>query len=210
MPEIAPTFRRIERPNVRSDTSVQSFDCSLSSLAQESLQGMEHQLDGVKVRRILRQVTEACTNSPDRLLHTGNLMEGHVKRMEAYERFLINNPDRRGRVTYLQIAPTSRSEVPEYRALSRAVNETLGRINGSLGEPGWVPIQRHQYLSSICTRRPLPACTRWTCHTDARWHEPGRQGIRRGSGSCGPGGLDPFQVCGCSSAADGRTYSQSK
>src|SRR6478735_5723525 len=78
MPEIAPTFRRIERPNVRSDTSVQSFDCSLSSLAQESLQGMEHQLDGVKVRRILRQVTEACTNSPDRLLHTGNLMEGHV------------------------------------------------------------------------------------------------------------------------------------
>jgi len=63
---------------VRSDTSVQSFDCSLGSLAQESLQGMEHQLDGVKVGRILRQEAEACTNSPDRLLHTGNLMEGHV------------------------------------------------------------------------------------------------------------------------------------
>src|SRR5262245_29781767 len=78
MPEIAPAFRRIERPNVRSDTSVQSFDCSLGSLAQESLQGMEHQLDGVKVGRILRQEAEACTNSPDRLLHTGNLMEGHV------------------------------------------------------------------------------------------------------------------------------------
>jgi trehalose 6-phosphate synthase len=61
--------------------------------------------------------------------------------MEAYERFLINNPDQRGHVTYLQIAPTSRSEVPEYETLSRVVNETLGRINGSLGEPGWVPIQ---------------------------------------------------------------------
>src|SRR5215831_12164516 len=78
MLEIAPAFRRIERPNVRSDTSVQSFDRSLGSLAQGSLQGMEHQLDGVKVGRILRQEAEACTNSPDRLLHTGNLMEGHV------------------------------------------------------------------------------------------------------------------------------------
>ena len=72
--------------------------------------------------------------------------------MEAYERFLINNPDQRGRVTYLQIAPTSRSEVPEYGALSRAVNETLGRINGSLGEPGWVPIQ---YVTSTYPRSVL-------------------------------------------------------
>ena len=137
--------------------------------------------------------------------------KGIPERMEAYERFLINNPDQRGRVTYLQIAPTSRSEVPEYGALSRAVNETLGTDKRLVGRArlGADPI-RHQYLSSICTRRPLPACTRCTCHTDARWHEPGREGIRRGSGSARPGGLDPFQVCGCSSAADGRTYSQSK
>jgi trehalose 6-phosphate synthase len=67
--------------------------------------------------------------------------KGIPQRMEAYERFLLNNPDQRGRVTYLQIAPTSRSEVPEYETLSRVVNETLGRINGALSEPGWVPIQ---------------------------------------------------------------------
>jgi trehalose 6-phosphate synthase len=66
--------------------------------------------------------------------------KGIPERMEAFERFLVSNPDQRGRVTYLQIAPTSRSEVPEYATLSRDVNETLGRINGSLGEPGWVPI----------------------------------------------------------------------
>src|SRR6516225_7844023 len=78
MPEIAPTFRRIERTNVRPGTSVQSFDCSLGSLAEQSLQGMEHRLDGVKVRRILRQVAEACANSSDRLLYTSNLMEGYV------------------------------------------------------------------------------------------------------------------------------------
>src|ERR1700716_3058414 len=78
MAEIAPTFRRIERPNVRPDTSVQSFDCSLGSLAQESLEGMEHHLDRVKVWGILRQVAQACANSSDRLLYTSNLVEGNV------------------------------------------------------------------------------------------------------------------------------------
>ena len=53
--------------------------------------------------------------------------KGIPERMEAYERFLINNPDQRGRVTYLQIAPTSRSEVPEYGALSRAVSHAVRR-----------------------------------------------------------------------------------
>jgi trehalose 6-phosphate synthase len=83
--------------------------------------------------------------------------KGIPQRMEAYERFLVNNPDQRGRVTYLQIAPTSRSEVPEYETLSRAVNETLGRINGSLGEPGWVPIQ---YVTSTYPRSLLAALYR--------------------------------------------------
>jgi trehalose 6-phosphate synthase len=72
--------------------------------------------------------------------------------MGAYERFLQDNPDQRGRVTYLQIAPTSRSEVPEYAAVSRAVNEALGRINGLLGEPGWVPIH---YVTSTYPRSVL-------------------------------------------------------
>ena len=83
--------------------------------------------------------------------------KGIRERMEAYERFLVNNPDQRGNVTYLQIAPTSRIEVPEYETLSRAVNETLGRINGSLGEPGWVPIQ---YVTSTYPRSLLAALYR--------------------------------------------------
>ena len=39
---------------------------------------MEHQLDGVKVRRILRQVAQTCASRPDRLLYTSYLMEGYV------------------------------------------------------------------------------------------------------------------------------------
>jgi trehalose 6-phosphate synthase len=78
--------------------------------------------------------------------------KGIPERMESFERFLISNPDQRGRVTYLQIAPTSRSEVPEYASLSRTVSETLGRINGAHGEPGWVPIH---YVTSAYPRSVL-------------------------------------------------------
>jgi trehalose 6-phosphate synthase len=45
--------------------------------------------------------------------------KGIRERMEAYKYFLVSNPDQRGHVTYLQIAPTSRSEVPEYETESR-------------------------------------------------------------------------------------------
>src|SRR5256885_2447616 len=78
MSEIAHTFRGIERPNMRSDTSLQSVDCALRSFAQECLEGVEDQLYRVKVRRILRQVAEICASSADRLLYTSDLVEGHV------------------------------------------------------------------------------------------------------------------------------------
>jgi trehalose 6-phosphate synthase len=108
-----------------------------------------------------RIVVQTITGLRSRKLIIGvdrlDYSKGIRQRMEAYERFLLNTPDQRGHVTYLQIAPTSRSEVPEYEMLSRAVNETLGRINGSLGEPGWVPIQ---YVTSAYPRPVLAALYR--------------------------------------------------
>jgi trehalose 6-phosphate synthase len=108
--------------------------------------------------RIIRQ-TIAGLRSRKLIIGVDRLdySKGIQQRMEAYERFLLNNPEQRGQVTYLQIAPTSRSEVPEYEILSRAVNETLGRVNGSLGEPGWVPIQ---YVTSTYPRSLLAALYR--------------------------------------------------
>jgi trehalose 6-phosphate synthase len=77
--------------------------------------------------------------------------KGVPERMEAYERFLLSNPDLRGRVVFLQIAPQSRSEVPEYADVYRQVNETVGRINGTLGEPSWAPINlvTHPYSREV-------------------------------------------------------------
>jgi trehalose 6-phosphate synthase len=92
-------------------------------------------------QKLVRQTLASLTSrslvmSVDRLDYS----KGIPERMEAFERFLLGNPDQRNRVTFLQIAPVSRSEVPEYAMLSRQVNETMGRVNGSYGEPGWVPI----------------------------------------------------------------------
>src|SRR5262249_46458110 len=106
-----------------------------------------------RANRIIRQ-TITGLGSRKLIIRVDRLdySKGIPQRMEAYERFLIENPNQRGHVTYLQIAPPSRSEVPEYETLSRVANETLGRINGSLGEPGWVPIQ---YVTSTYPRSLL-------------------------------------------------------
>ena len=91
MSEISQAFGRIERANVRSDAPLQSFDRALRSFAQECLQGMKQRLDGVKVRRILGQVAETCTNIPDRLLRTSDLVKRHV--IDHYD---VPPPQRRG------------------------------------------------------------------------------------------------------------------
>src|SRR5260370_10986579 len=78
MPEIAHTFRRVERSNERGNASLQPFDRALRSLAQQCLQGMERQLYWVELRRILRQVAQFCAASLDRLLHAGDFVEKDV------------------------------------------------------------------------------------------------------------------------------------
>lgn len=86
-------------------------------------------LAGLRTRKLLIGV--------DRLDYS----KGVPERMEAVDRFFASNPDQRGNVVYIQITPKSRTEVPEYEELSREVNQTVGEINGSLGEPNWTPIQ---------------------------------------------------------------------
>jgi trehalose 6-phosphate synthase len=67
--------------------------------------------------------------------------KGIVRRIEAFDRFLSTHPDWRGKVTYLQITPKSRSDIPEYADMERQIDETAGRINGTYGEASWTPIR---------------------------------------------------------------------
>jgi trehalose 6-phosphate synthase len=67
--------------------------------------------------------------------------KGLAQRMDAFERFLAVYPDWRGKVTYLQITPKSRSEIQEYAEMERTISEAAGRINGTYGEAAWTPIR---------------------------------------------------------------------
>ena len=78
--------------------------------------------------------------------------KGIPERMSAFERFLANFPDWRGRVTYLQIAPRSRTGIPEYADMGRAVGEAVGRINGAYGEASWTPVR---YINKAHSRTAL-------------------------------------------------------
>jgi trehalose 6-phosphate synthase len=78
--------------------------------------------------------------------------KGLVQRMEAFERFYELHAEWRAKVTYLQIAPPSRSEIPEYSELEQAVGAAAGRINGKYGEVAWTPIR---YLNRTYSRSAL-------------------------------------------------------
>jgi trehalose 6-phosphate synthase len=78
--------------------------------------------------------------------------KGIAERMNAYERFLTNFPDWRGKVTYLQITPRSRSSIPEYAEMARQVSAAVGRINGNFGEASWTPVR---YINKAHSRTAL-------------------------------------------------------
>jgi trehalose 6-phosphate synthase len=78
--------------------------------------------------------------------------KGLAQRMDAFERFLAIYPDWRGKVTYLQITPKSRSEIQEYADMERTISQVAGRINGTYGEVAWTPIR---YVNRAYSRSVL-------------------------------------------------------
>jgi trehalose 6-phosphate synthase len=84
--------------------------------------------------------------------------KGITQRLDAFDRFITNNPDYQNKVTYLQITPKSRSEVPEYEQMQRTVAEQAGRINGAIGTVDWVPIR---YINRSVSRNVLAGLYRF-------------------------------------------------
>ncbi len=67
--------------------------------------------------------------------------KGIANRVAAFERFLESYPEWRNNVTYLQITPKSRSQIPEYIEMERDVSAVVGRVNGTYGEASWTPVR---------------------------------------------------------------------
>jgi trehalose 6-phosphate synthase/phosphatase len=73
----------------------------------------------------------------DRLDYT----KGIPERILAFERLLEMYPEHREKVVFLQLAVPSRSQVSEYRALKRQIDELVGRVNGRFSTAKWSPIR---------------------------------------------------------------------
>jgi trehalose 6-phosphate synthase len=67
--------------------------------------------------------------------------KGLVQRFRAYERFLETHPENRGRVTFMQIAPLSRTDVRAYSEIRRELEQATGRTNGRFADTDWTPIR---------------------------------------------------------------------
>jgi trehalose 6-phosphate synthase len=67
--------------------------------------------------------------------------KGLVERFKAYERFLETHPENQNRVSFLQIAPLSRTDVRAYGEIRRDLEQTTGRTNGRFADTDWTPIR---------------------------------------------------------------------
>jgi trehalose 6-phosphate synthase len=73
----------------------------------------------------------------DRLDYSKGLME----RFAAYQTFLESYPENLSKLTFMQIAPLSRTNVNAYAEIRRSLEQQAGRINGRFADADWTPIR---------------------------------------------------------------------
>jgi trehalose 6-phosphate synthase len=125
----------------------------------------EHQVDGRRIRiepfpvgidtkafartaingekNALVRRTKASLGERDLIIGVDRLdySKGIKQRIESFSCFLKSNSAFHNRVTYIQITPKSRSDVPEYKRMQHEIAEQAGWTNGNFGEVDWTPIR---------------------------------------------------------------------
>src|SRR3954452_1713539 len=103
-----------------------------------------------------RQMRRLKDSMRDRVLLIGvdriDYSKGLPARFAAYSHMLEQYPQTRGRTVLMQIAPPSRSDVPEYREIRRNLEAAAGSINGRYAEFDWTPLR---YLNKSFNHRIL-------------------------------------------------------
>ncbi len=111
------------------------------------------QAAAAETSRQMRRLTDSIR---DRALIIGvdriDYSKGLPARFAAYSHLLEHVPQARGRIVLMQIAPPSRSDVPEYREIRRTLEAAAGNINGRYAEFDWTPLR---YLNKSFNHRIL-------------------------------------------------------
>jgi trehalose 6-phosphate synthase len=109
---------------------------------------------GVDVDAVAARATEAQDDDQVRRLVAGLLgrklllgvdrldySKGLIERFTAYRRLLESSPEHLGRITYIQIAPLSRTNVAAYAEIRDALEQAAGHTNGQYADTDWTPIR---------------------------------------------------------------------
>ncbi len=67
--------------------------------------------------------------------------KGLVERFASYRTLLESSPELLGKVTYIQIAPLSRTNVAAYAEIRDALEHAAGRTNGQYADTDWTPVR---------------------------------------------------------------------
>jgi trehalose 6-phosphate synthase len=78
--------------------------------------------------------------------------KGLVEKFRAVERLFECHPANRNNVSFIQIAPTTRSGVRAYGDIRNQLEQLTGMINGQFADIDWIPIR---YLNRAFDRRTL-------------------------------------------------------
>lgn len=105
--------------------------------------------DTAQMRRLKESlVGRALIVGVDRLDYS----KGLPQRFESFQSLLDAYPANQGQVSFMQVAPPSRTDVAEYQAIRRELETLAGHINGQFAEFDWVPIR---YLNKSFSRKAL-------------------------------------------------------
>ena len=178
---------------------------------------------GVDVDAIQREAVESLGTEVSKRMVTGLLgrklmigvdrldySKGLVERFKAYERFLETHPENQNRVTFMQIAPISRSR----RARLRRDPPRPGTDHRAHQRP----LRRHRLDPDPLPQPQLSARRAHGLHAlgadrhrhaGARRHEPGGQGIRGRAGSVRSGCAHPVDAGRRGARADQRRAGES-
>jgi trehalose 6-phosphate synthase len=102
-----------------------------------------------QMRRLMHSLGERTLMiGVDRLDYSKGLPE----RFQAFTKLLEEHADTRNRIIFMQIAPPSRSEVPEYQEIRETLAAAAGNINSRYGEFDWTPLR---YINKSFNHRIL-------------------------------------------------------
>lgn len=75
--------------------------------------------------------------------------KGIINKLQAYNYFLENYPQWRGKVCLVQFIIPSRESLPEYKKLKQDIESLISEINGTFSTSSWIPIDYRHHTIDI-------------------------------------------------------------